>query len=514
MSAAAELIGDLEEDGVQLVLDADTLRYRAAKGVMSSERLHALRVHKSGVIELLAARDSAVDFWISVADAEEIWAPLEAGRMAALHAERIAFVWRWRAPLDAAACQVALDRMLMRHCVLRTRYMTDARGRLLAITERHRSVTVHHVDLATLGPELAQQRARSQATQLADTPFNIQTGPLLRLVFFRIAAEDFIMAFVICHSIFDGSSLPVFITEYLEMYRAATTGGVPRLPHAPPRFSDHARAVHASMAGEAGFMHLDYWRQKLATLANPPRLASDWRPSVVSPSAMSSCAAQLDGHATAALHELMRSANCSRFVCVAAATGMVAAKWGGSDCAFFWISNAGRSSTAQLCDAIGCYMGFSPLLLDFSGNPDFHEACVRTKLAYEEALPHFEASPGLLEPLFRRIRRRAPFTTPVLNYQVMSQSSDLQERLGPVTAVDWASYSPHLGSNSAISFMVNFFDFGTSLAWSTAHKPTEFTDATIAAVSEAIRSLLCLGAHNPRVRLSDLFAPTAGQDSG
>jgi hypothetical protein len=513
MDAATELISNLEEDGVQLFRDVDTLRYRAVSGVMTSERLHALRTHKSGVMELLAARDASVDSQINVPDAEEIWVPLDAGRLAALHSERIAFTWRWNAPLDTSACQIALDNMLVRHSVLRTRYMTDARGRLLAITERHRRVSVHHVDLANLGAELALQRARSYAKELSDTPFDIHTGPLLRLAFLRTAADDFLMVLVVCHSVFDGFSLPIFIREYLELYRAESTGQLPDLPPAPPRFSDHARTMHSLLGSDAGFRHLSYWSEKLAPIARPPHLTADWRPSPLLSTAESSLAVLLDDDTTAALEKFRRSASCTRFVCIAAATGMVVANWGGSDSAFFWLSNTGRSATEQFQSAIGCYMDFAPLLLDFSGDPDFREACIRTKQAYVEALGHFRANPGLLEPLFRRIRRRAPFSTPVLNYQLANQSNNPLAAQGPVSSAAQASHSHHLGSNSAIAFMVNFFDFGSGLAWSTAHKPSEFPDTTINAVSETIRRLLYLGTRDPSVRLSQLLAPPAGQDS-
>ena len=107
--------------------------------------------------------------------------------------------------------------------------------------------------------------------ELTRRPFDLATGPLLRLAVLRESEDQHVLVLSVHHIVIDGWSLAVLFEELQSAYRAAVAGEAPVLPPLPMRYTDHAALEHARLDGEVIDRECSFWRAHLA--GAPPVLA-------------------------------------------------------------------------------------------------------------------------------------------------------------------------------------------------------------------------------------------------
>ncbi|MGH8782249.1 amino acid adenylation domain-containing protein [Paraburkholderia sp.] len=172
---------------------------------------------------------------------------------------------------DARAAQQALDALVRRHAMLRTRFAeVDDMPRQLILAPgqsadawRWNAVDAQGKDRASLA---AQLRVRARE------PFDLEQGPLLRATLFTLAPQRYVLHFVMHHIASDGWSIDVLLREFAAGYRAARRGEMAplaALPALPVQYADYAAWQRDRFDG-AGRAVLDaqlaYWRDRLAGL--------------------------------------------------------------------------------------------------------------------------------------------------------------------------------------------------------------------------------------------------------
>lgn len=166
---------------------------------------------------------------------------------------------RIRSPLDIPALARALQAVVARHPVLRTRM--PARGGQPVIEV----ATPDDADLPVLayhdltGASVAELRERAQAD--ADRRFDLARGPLLRASLFSRGPADHVLLLTLHHTITDFWSLSVLVDELLRHYTTGRPAGPPVAGYPVPRRSAGAGGHQQSLA---------YWREALA--GAPPAL--------------------------------------------------------------------------------------------------------------------------------------------------------------------------------------------------------------------------------------------------
>ncbi|WP_189285802.1 condensation domain-containing protein, partial [Actinoplanes campanulatus] len=168
--------------------------------------------------------------------------------------------------LDAAALASAVDALVARHDALRTTLHLDTDGRIvqrIGVAGRT-GLTVHDADDAAL-PGLVERAARQ--------PFDLTTGPILRVNVWRTAPDRHVVLFVAHHIAVDEWSMGIFERELWELYR---TGGDAELPPLAVRYADYA-AWHRDLVASRADRDLAFWRRTLEdapTSAWPDRNAA------------------------------------------------------------------------------------------------------------------------------------------------------------------------------------------------------------------------------------------------
>ncbi len=182
--------------------------------------------------------------------------------------------------LDTPALERAFHALTQRHESLRTLFRQDEHGASQVIAPEAQ-VPLAEVDLRGLREDLRAEEAHRRVHEEARRPFDLTTGPLLRLVLLRLSDAEQVLVLAMHHIISDGWSLGVLLRELRELYTAFAAGRTPSLPALPVQYADYAQWQRQWLRGEVLETQLGFWREQLAGAPSALELPTDRpRPSV------------------------------------------------------------------------------------------------------------------------------------------------------------------------------------------------------------------------------------------
>ncbi|WP_186234841.1 non-ribosomal peptide synthetase [Burkholderia gladioli] len=159
--------------------------------------------------------------------------------------------------VDAAALREAFAAIVARHAVLRTRFVANQAGEVEAIID-------DAVSLDWRAETVPADALEASARSLADAPFDLAAGPLLRAGLYR--GEDagrHLLAVSMHHIVSDGWSVQVLLDELVTHYRARVTGETRVLAELPIQYADYAAWQRDWLAAGERERQLDYWKAAL-----------------------------------------------------------------------------------------------------------------------------------------------------------------------------------------------------------------------------------------------------------
>ncbi|MCX7596999.1 MAG: condensation domain-containing protein, partial [Fischerella sp.] len=125
--------------------------------------------------------------------------------------------------LNVTALQRSLNEILRRHEAWRTIFVTEDEQPIQIIlpqlTWEMPIINIEH--LANIDWEI---EVKQIATKVAQKPFNLATGPLVRATLLRLRETEHILLLTIHHIITDGWSMGVFAQELAKLYSAFCKG--------------------------------------------------------------------------------------------------------------------------------------------------------------------------------------------------------------------------------------------------------------------------------------------------
>ncbi|GAB3136777.1 hypothetical protein GCM10027290_01110 [Micromonospora sonneratiae] len=186
---------------------------------------------------------------------------------------------RLTGPLDVSVLRRAVDEMIRRHEILRTRYQA-VDGEPVQVVDAPTPVGFELVDLT--GASDAADRADGLLRAAASRPFDLANEHPIRALVLRVAADEHLVALTLHHIAFDVWSMEIFLRELDHLYRtfasAATepvggAGPVP-LPTLPVQYADFAAWETTRQSGPELDRQLAYWCRQLDGLT-PLELPTD-----------------------------------------------------------------------------------------------------------------------------------------------------------------------------------------------------------------------------------------------
>jgi amino acid adenylation domain-containing protein/FkbM family methyltransferase len=164
--------------------------------------------------------------------------------------------------LDRNALERAFDDVIRRHESLRTTFVQTG-GETVQVINEPQPFHLPVVDLSALPPEEREERALQMSREYMREPFDVERGPLLRLVLFRLDDERHMLYAMIAHIICDLWSLRIVNEDVATLYNAYTHGQPSPLPALTIQYPDIARWEREWLQGEVFDNHVSYWKRLL-----------------------------------------------------------------------------------------------------------------------------------------------------------------------------------------------------------------------------------------------------------
>ncbi|MEE5138974.1 amino acid adenylation domain-containing protein [Pseudomonas alliivorans] len=169
---------------------------------------------------------------------------------------------RLHGTLNEAALTRTFDHLIERHEVLRTVFQTDGDQPLqMVLHDQH--VALERSDLSALDTVQRDAELALQVATVTAQPFDLRSGPLLRVHLFRLADQEHVLVVCMHHIVSDGWSMDVMIQEFVHAYQAYSEGREPSLPELPLQYADYAIWQRSWLEAGEGERQLAYWRDQL-----------------------------------------------------------------------------------------------------------------------------------------------------------------------------------------------------------------------------------------------------------
>ena len=276
--------------------------------------------------------------------------------------------------------------VVRRHESLRTVFF-DVDGRPFQRVRADLPPEVSIRDLRGAEPDAVSAQVSACEADLSSRPFDLTTGPLLRVALLRVTVDETVVLLSCHHIVSDRWSMSVLMRELTQAYGAQVTGQPSSLPDLPVQFGDFAAWQQESTSEQAWAADLAYWRRKLAGLPAEIGLPLD-RPRPKEKSYRgASIPVELAPALVARLRTLAKAEGATLFMTLEAAFTVLLSRLSGSEDIVVGTPVANRP-LLELEPLIGLFINTLALRTDLTGDPSFRELLRRVRDVCLQAYDH------------------------------------------------------------------------------------------------------------------------------
>ena len=406
---------DLIERGVKLWIEGEQLRCQGPGEVLTPEVLEILKQHKSEFLNLLRKNSPEPDKYPLSHGQKALWFLNQEAKESAAY--NIAASLRICSPLDVAAMERAFQYLVDRHPLLRACFPVQD-GKPLQRIRENQNVWFEIVDAADRSEELLKQ----QVIQSYQQPFDLETGPLMRIHLFRQTEKDQVLLITIHHIVFDGWSLWVLMDEFSKVYSSITADQIPNLEPLRHNYRDYIQWQRDMLAGPEGKKLWQYWHKKLAGEIPVLQLPTDRPRPPEQTFHGSTINFPIDEILTQQLRELARAEGTTLFTVLMAAFHVLLHRYTGQDDILVGSPTVGRDNS-DFNGITGYFVNPVVLRTDCAGNPTFRSLLYQMSDTILEAIEHQDFPfPLLVE---RLQPKRSPVFSPLFQVDFVLQKAQV-----------------------------------------------------------------------------------------
>ncbi|MGQ5273748.1 amino acid adenylation domain-containing protein, partial [Xanthomonas arboricola pv. corylina] len=238
---------------------------------------------------------------------------------------------RLEGPLDGAALQATLDRIVARHESLRTYFLQTVDGPVQQFAPDTAGFALTQADLSGLTVDMQQEMVEQRSAQEARAPFDLARGPLIRGQLLRLSANEHVLLVTQHHIVSDGWSIGVMIGEVSRLYAAFSQGQPDPLAPLPIQYADYAMWQRQWLQGETLQQQIRFWREHLGGAPALLELPTDHPRPAVQSYAGGSIAFDLPASLVNGLRALSQQHGTTLFMTVLAAWATLLSRLSGQD---------------------------------------------------------------------------------------------------------------------------------------------------------------------------------------
>ena len=384
-----DLLRELQNRDIDVYFHGGKLRCNAPRGALDVDLRSAIDVYRAEIYTLFATADKlpsvepvsrSAPLPLSFAQ-QRLWFldQLQPGDAA----YNIPAALRVIGDFDTAAFAFAVNEIVRRHEVLRTAFVLRD-GAATQVIAPALEIATPIIDLAGLDQEMREAEALRLAAEEARHPFDLATGPLLRVKTLDLgirpatAERERVVLFTMHHIVSDGWSSGVLLREFVELYEAFVAGRPSPLPELAIQYADYAVWQTRMAARRCPRSQLAYWREKLGGAPPALDLPTDRPRPARQDHAGARRSFTIGKHVADRLASLGRDEGATLFMTLLAAFQLLLSRYSGQDDISVGTPVANRRRL-ELEELIGFFVNTLVMRADLSGDPSFRVLLARVR---------------------------------------------------------------------------------------------------------------------------------------
>lgn len=322
--------------------------------------------------------------------------------------------FRLKSAVDLATLEWSLNQVVSRHEILRSIYhLEDSK-----IVQTVLDGTYIRIENPMFEDESDLLDA---AHEFAQTPFNLKTGPLLKVSLFSKNPANHLLVLTIHDLIFDKWSLKIFWKELSEFYVAKKNERSADLPKLEIQFSDFAHWQRDWLKSGEETKQINYWKQKLSDPPNPIRFTTDYPFSDNITDKGKLQRSLITESTTSKLRDLATKEGCSLFMVLLLGFNILLRRYS-NDKDILISSPVANRRKKETADLIGFFLNTIILRLQLDEGQSIIEALSTVKKTSLEALENQDVP---LDSIVEAIKpKRVPGRLPLLQTMFIFQRED------------------------------------------------------------------------------------------
>jgi len=403
---------------------------------------------------------------------------------------------RLRGELSVDRLERIFQEVVRRHEALRTTF-TAVDGQPVQVIHPELRPELRTLDLADQVD--AEEQALRTIQEDAWRPFDLRTGPLLRLTLVRLAERDHVLLLTLHHIVSDGWSMGVLLREIGALYEAFAQGRPSPLPELPLQYPDFAVWQREWLQGAVLDQQLAFWRERLADAPAVLEMPTDRPRPAVQTFHGATAARLLTPAAAAAVRELCRQEGVTPFMALLAAWAVLLGRHAGQDDVVVGTPVAARNRR-EIEDLIGFFVNSVALRVDLDGGigSTFRDLLARVRRLCLDAFTHQDLPFERIveEVVAERDLSRAPL------FQVMLVLNAAR----PPLAVPGLTFEPVAVESllAKLDLTLTVQEHADGFAGALEHNTDLFDGATAERLLARFEALLASAAQDPGQTLSAL----------
>jgi len=298
-------------------------------------------------------------------------------------AYNIFFATHIHSPLEVEVAKKIIDILVQRHPALRTTYGLK-QGQ--ALQQVHSELPYEFKVLDT--SYWSQKQVKQYLMEEGHKPFNLETGPLLRIQLLKRLKDKHILFWNIHHIITDMWSMMVLLDEFSQLYIQHLRKLPFNLPEMPTAtYTDYVHWQTEMLASELGRDLWVYWRDKLSGDLPHLELPTDHPRPPIQQFAGARHLFQLDWNLTEQLKQLAQNNHTTLYTVLLAVFQVLLHRYTGQNDIIVGSVMAGRTHTA-FNKLFGYLVNPVALRANCTDNPPFQTFLMQMRQTVLEALEH------------------------------------------------------------------------------------------------------------------------------
>ncbi|MDF5721899.1 MAG: amino acid adenylation domain-containing protein, partial [Rhizonema sp. PD37] len=376
---------DLSAKNIELWVDGDKLRYRAAEEVLTPTLLNEIKEYKAGIIALLQKNSNPAKIHSLLPTSRNVPLPLSFAQQRLWVINQFdpdnAFynlpsAVRLQGKLHVEFLEQSFSEIINRHEALRTNFIVQE-GTPVQIIRPTGSWKLSVVDWRKLSSHEQEISWQQLATKEAQRPFNLATEPLIRGTLVQSDTEH-ILLLCLHHIVADGWSKSIFIRELATFYSSLYHSQTLPLPELPIQYADYAVWQRQWLEGDILESQLGYWQQQLANAPTLLSLPSDRPRPAIQTFQGGYQSFAFPKELSKALKLLGRQEGATLFMTLLTAFNILLYRYAGQEDILVGSPIANRSQS-EIEGLIGFFVNTLVLRTDLSGNPSYRQLLARVK---------------------------------------------------------------------------------------------------------------------------------------